>query len=72
MLEHITQTVMKALFAQNRKMKMVTGHLFVSLTQLTTVKVQMVPGEEAQMNPTDIGSSMMMSHLATGSVKMAK
>ena len=51
---------------------MATGRLFVSLTQPTMVKVQMEPGEEALMNPTDTGSSTMMAQLATGSVKMAK
>ena len=72
MLEHITQTVMKALFVQNRKMKMATGHLFVSLTLPSMVKVLMEHGEEAQMILTDTGSLMMMALLATGSARMAK
>ena len=72
MPEHITQIVLKALFAQNSKMKMATGRLFVSLTRLIMVRVLMELGEGQQMNPMDIGLSMMKAQLATGSVKMAK
>ena len=72
MLAQITLIVLKALFAQNSKTKMATGRLFVSLTQLIMVKVLMVLGEDPQMNPMDIGLSMMKAQPATGSVKMAK
>ena len=72
MLEHITQTVMKASFVQNRKMRMATGRLFALMTLLTTVKVQMEHGEETRLIPMDTGSSIQMILLATGSVTMVK
>ena len=72
MLENIPQTVLRASFAQNKKMKMAIGSLFALLTQLTMAKVPMEPGEEARMNLMDTGSLMMMALLATGSAKTAK
>ena len=58
--------------ARTRRMKVAIQSQSASLTQLTTVKVQMEHGEDTQMNPTDTGSLMMMAQLATGSVKTAK
>ena len=48
------------------------GPLIASMIQLTTVKVQMEPGEEIQRNPMDTGSSTKTALLATGSVKTAQ
>ena len=47
------------------------GPLIASMIQLTTVKVQMEPGEEIQRNPMDTGSSTKTALLDTGSVKTA-
>ena len=47
------------------------GPLIASMIQLTTVKVQMEPGEETLLNLTDTGSLTMTALLATGSVKTA-
>ena len=68
MPEHITQIVLKALFAQNRKMKMETGTLIASLIQLTTVKEQKEHGEATRLNLTDTGSSI---HMATPDLGLA-
>ena len=72
MLAHITQTVMKASFVQNRKTKVAIGHLFALLTLLTMVRVLMELGEETLPNQMDTGSSIHMVTLDPGSVMMAK
>ena len=70
MPEHITQIVLKALFAQNKKMKTAIGCLSASSKPLTMEKVLMVHGEEVPMNQMDTGSLTMTALLAIGSVKM--
>ena len=71
MTSDMTSFVNTDFFAQNRKMKMATGRLYVSLTQPTMVRVQMEPGEDIHLNTTDTGSLTMMALVATGSVKTA-
>ena len=72
MTSDMTSPVNLDFFAKTKRMTVVIRSPFASSTQLITVRVQMELGEEAQMNPTDIGSLMKMAQLATGSVKMAK
>ena len=72
MTSDMTSCVNLDFFAQNRKTKMATGRLCVSLTQPTMVKEQMEPGEETQLNPTDTGSLILMDTLDNGSVMMVR
>ena len=71
MISNIISPVKMDLSAKNRRMKMEIGPLIASMIQLTTVKVQMEPGEEIQRNPMDTGSSTKTALLDTGSVKTA-
>ena len=72
MTSDTTSLVNRDFFAKIKRMTVAIQSQFASLTQQIMVKALMEPGEEAQMNPTDTGSSTMTAQLATGSVKMAK
>ena len=72
MTSDMTSPVNLDFFVKTKRMRVVIGSPFASSTQLITVRVLMVPGWEAQMNPTDTGSSTMTAQLDIGSVKTAK
>ena len=72
MTSDMTSLVNLDFSARTRRMKVAIQSQSASLTQLTTVKVLMELGEEAQLSLTDTGSSTMITQQATGSVKMVK
>ena len=72
MTSDMTSLVNLDFSARTRRMKVAIQSQSASLTQLTTVKVQMEHGEETRLIPTDTGSSIQMIPLATGSVTMVK
>ena len=72
MTSDMTSLVNLDSFAKTKRMTVAIGSPFASSTQLITVRVLMVLGEETLLNPTDTGSSMMTAQLDIGSVKTAK
>jgi hypothetical protein len=72
MTSDMTSPVNLDFFAKTSRMRVAIGSLSASLTQPTMVRVQMEPGEEAQLSLTDTGSSTKTTLLDIGSVKTAK